>query len=199
MPFCFLGLILWREKMRKQVYDLTLEDLAYSPVWEFGLDEEGIPGRDECTVRPRADIGVFAPSRWESSAAMVKAEFISRCDKVHYGFCTPATKGDLSSMHPVIVTANGQVGFYHGAVPPSPAELATGYARLETTPEELFPIRFRCLVPAPGLVTSGTIPAHIWLTVDSGTPIKIVENPNVLQLVLFEVPAGNGKGLWEAT
>jgi len=37
---------------RKQVYDLTLADLQAAPVWEFALDEEGVAGQDEATVRP---------------------------------------------------------------------------------------------------------------------------------------------------
>lgn len=39
-------------KIRKQVYELTLDDLRKSPVWEFALDEEGEEGQDEATVRP---------------------------------------------------------------------------------------------------------------------------------------------------
>jgi hypothetical protein len=33
---------------------LTLADLATSSVWEFALDEEGVEGQDETTVRPYA-------------------------------------------------------------------------------------------------------------------------------------------------
>jgi hypothetical protein len=37
--------------MRKQVYGLTLDDFRSHPAWEFALDEEGRPGRDEATVQ----------------------------------------------------------------------------------------------------------------------------------------------------
>src|SRR5882724_9722481 len=40
------------QQIRKQVYELTLEDLVAFPAWEFALDEEGEPDQDEATVRP---------------------------------------------------------------------------------------------------------------------------------------------------
>src|SRR5262252_1978828 len=40
------------KRVRKQVFDLTVEDLDRYPVWEFALDEEGDEGQDEATVRP---------------------------------------------------------------------------------------------------------------------------------------------------
>jgi hypothetical protein len=39
-------------KIRKQVYELKLDDVRRFPVWEFALDEEGEEGQDEATVRP---------------------------------------------------------------------------------------------------------------------------------------------------
>jgi hypothetical protein len=38
--------------IRKQVYELTHDDLAVHPAWEFCLDEEDRPGQDEATVQP---------------------------------------------------------------------------------------------------------------------------------------------------
>jgi hypothetical protein len=34
------------------MYDLQIEDFQEHPVWEFCLDEEGLEGQDETTVRP---------------------------------------------------------------------------------------------------------------------------------------------------
>lgn len=39
-------------RIRKQIYEITLEDLLQFPVWEFALDEEADEGQDESTVRP---------------------------------------------------------------------------------------------------------------------------------------------------
>ncbi len=49
-------------KIRKQVYQLTLDDLSKSPVWEFALDEEGEKGQDEAAVRPYGISGALDPS-----------------------------------------------------------------------------------------------------------------------------------------
>ena len=48
--------------VRKQVYELTLDDLEKFPVWEFRLDEEGEEGRDESTVRPYTPPGPLDPA-----------------------------------------------------------------------------------------------------------------------------------------
>ncbi|WP_338438878.1 hypothetical protein [Synechococcus elongatus] len=38
--------------IRKQVYELTADDLDQHAVWEFALDEKGEERQDEATVRP---------------------------------------------------------------------------------------------------------------------------------------------------
>jgi len=58
--------------MRKPVYELTLADLEAQPVWEFALDEEGVPGQDEATVRPYATNGQPVP---EGGMFVVRAAF----------------------------------------------------------------------------------------------------------------------------
>ena len=40
------------ERIRKQVYLLTVEDLNDHPLWEFCPDEEGEEDQDEATVKP---------------------------------------------------------------------------------------------------------------------------------------------------
>ncbi len=49
-------------RIRKQVYELTVDDLDRHPVWEFALDEEGEEGQDEATVRPYEPQGVLDPA-----------------------------------------------------------------------------------------------------------------------------------------
>ena len=49
-------------RIRKQVYELTTEDLERHPVWEFALDEEGEEGQDEATVRPYELQGTLDPA-----------------------------------------------------------------------------------------------------------------------------------------
>ena len=41
----------WKQ-IRKDVGEITLGDLQQHPSWEFCLDEEGVEGQTECTMRP---------------------------------------------------------------------------------------------------------------------------------------------------
>ena len=159
--------------MRRQIYELTLEDLDDCPIWEYADDEEEVEGQDEATVRPRSDLNAYDPTRVDVGTVVVKTEFVSRSGTVYYGYCTPTPEEDISDTHPVIVTPHGQVGFYFGVMPPSAGELADAYQRLGATRESLFPIQYRSLVAAPGCVTSGTIPAFICRRMDSPALIEI--------------------------
>jgi hypothetical protein len=49
-------------RARKQVYELTLDDLGKFPVWEFRLDKDGAQGQDEATVRPFTAPGPLNPA-----------------------------------------------------------------------------------------------------------------------------------------
>ena len=57
--------------IRKQCYDLILNDFETYPVWEFALDEEGVDGQDEATVRPCLTGGLADPTR----GIIVRARF----------------------------------------------------------------------------------------------------------------------------
>ncbi len=41
----------WK-RIRKDAGEITIEDLREYPSWEFCLDEEGVEGQTECTIRP---------------------------------------------------------------------------------------------------------------------------------------------------
>src|SRR5690349_15800812 len=47
-----------RRRIRKQSSDLTPADFKFSKVWEGCLDEEGVEGQDESTVRARPDLTI---------------------------------------------------------------------------------------------------------------------------------------------
>lgn len=64
-------------RIRKDVGELTLEDLAIASVWEFGLDEECNEDQTECTVRPLMQKRNVDPAR--SSYAVV-CDFATRGD-----------------------------------------------------------------------------------------------------------------------
>ena len=97
-----------RAMIRKQVSDLTSQDLAISGVWEFALDEEGEDGQDEATVRPYLFEG---PLDCEAGMFIVRARFVLADGTITTGYLTPPVQGDasLGTLQPVIITPSGQV------------------------------------------------------------------------------------------
>jgi len=150
-------------RIRKQVYELTVEDLDQSPVWEFALDEEDVEGQDEATVRPYESSGTLDPS---------EGMFVVRCrltlaDGTEFtGYLTPPLQGDssLGTLQPAVVGPMGQVSFWYGMMAPEPAHIEQSYARLgKSSPSQVFPLRFNAQVPMVGGPVAGEIPGFLVL------------------------------------
>lgn len=149
-------------KIRKQVYELTLDDVKKFPVWEFALDEEGEEGQDEATVRPYEVSGPLEPS---DGMFIVRATFTLADGTRMHGYVTPPVKRDdgLGRLQPVIITERGQVLFWHGVVPPSAENLAQSYARLGRDAAKSFPAQVVSDVELVGSPIRATIPGFIIL------------------------------------
>lgn len=147
---------------KKQVYDLTREDLICSPVWEFShgeVDEE--EGQDEATVRP--------VEKWVSLDAQevmcVAATRFSLADgTVMHGFLSPGAPEDthLGSLQPTIMTDRGQISFWFGIVQPTQEIIADAYSAIGKRPEHIFPISFSLAVPRSRPL-NGNIPGFLHL------------------------------------
>jgi hypothetical protein len=144
--------------IRKQVTDLRSDDLAQFPVWEFALDEEGVEGQDEETVRPRPDLDRADPAE---GMFVVQAEFVAADGTRFEGYVSPDEDAEVSFTQPTIVTAEGQVRFWFGGVPPRRDELEAAYRTLGKTAAELFPLRYRGLAEHGGGALEGEIPAFM--------------------------------------
>jgi hypothetical protein len=145
-------------KVRKQVNELTEDDLVEFPVWEFALDEEGEDGQDEATVRPSQ-----APLPLDPKEAhyIVRAKFTLADGTRHIGYLTPAhAVDDLGAIQPLIVTPQGSVSFWMGA---ARSETAPHYQKLGKTAAQTFPIAFKSDVPVLGGVVFGSIPGFVRL------------------------------------
>jgi hypothetical protein len=59
------------------------------------------------------------------------------------------------------VTADGQVHFWFGGVPPRPGKLEANYRLLAKRAAELFPLRYRALVEHDGVALVGEIGAFM--------------------------------------
>lgn len=145
-------------KIRKQVYELTQEDLAKFPVWEFALDEEGEEGQDEATVRPYKAAGALDPSEGDGMF-VVRASFTLADGSRVPGYLTPPTRSDdgLGAIQPVIITAQGQVPFWCGIVTPRAERLARCYQSLGRDAGSVFPLRFESEVELLGGPVRGSV------------------------------------------
>ncbi|MGD1084088.1 MAG: hypothetical protein ABSA47_04955 [Verrucomicrobiota bacterium] len=147
-------------KIRKQVYELTLDDLSKFPVWEFALDEEGEKGQDEATVRPCEISGPLDPC---DGMFIVCAEFTLADGSKMQGYLTPQPEDDshLGTLQPVIITERGQVVFWYGAVAPDSTSLAQSYERLGRKASGVFPIQVTSNVELVRPPVRATIPGFM--------------------------------------
>jgi hypothetical protein len=145
--------------VRKQVYELTLHDLAAFPVWEFRLDEEGEEGRDESTVRPFA---VSGPLDSSDGMFVVRAVFTLADGSRMQGYFTPPQRDDtIGTLQPIIVTERGQVRFWCGTAAPGVKRLAQSYAFLGKDAKQVFPARFESDVELVGGPVRNTVPGFL--------------------------------------
>ena len=128
--------------IRRQVYDLTPSDLKRSAVWEFALDEEGVEGQDEATVRP---CDMSEPIDPAEDMFIVRASMTLADGTKLMGYVTPSIHGgaDLGACQPAVVAVDGQVSFWRGMRALPPEEVSESYALLgKTSPSQVFPITF---------------------------------------------------------
>jgi hypothetical protein len=157
--------------IRKQVGDLRPEDLARFPIWEFALDEEDEEGQDEETVRPRPDLTRADPAE---GMFIVRTEFVAADGTRYDGYSSPDEDGELSYTQPMIVTAEGQVRFWFGGVPPRPGKLEASYRLLGKTASELFPVRYRAVAEHTAAALEGEIDAFMhYESMGSKTIVKV--------------------------
>jgi len=121
--------------VRKQLYDLRTSDLEKFPVWEQALDEEGWPGQDEETVKPRPDLTEVDPGE---GMFIVRATFITRDGSRFDGYVWPQLDSGVS-VQPTLVTEDGHVNFWYGSFVPNAEQLQKHYALLGKAADALFP------------------------------------------------------------
>ncbi len=135
----------------KSLRAVTVDDLTSVPVWRYS-------GPDDSTgMASPTDRLSLSESERETFIALT--EFFLSNGMRHLGFSSPVDDSGLDYVQPVIVTPAGHVRFWFED-PPSEAKLAEQWQKLGVGPEELFPVRYRCLVPVDGRKIEGTI-AHV--------------------------------------
>jgi len=79
------------KRIRKDAGDLRAEDFEQFPAWEFCLDEEGVKGQTECTMRPLLHKG---PLRWPDFDGMVAADMVAANGQKFLGLVAPTEEFD---------------------------------------------------------------------------------------------------------
>jgi hypothetical protein len=141
---------------RKPVDDLTLDDLAAYPVWEYATDEEGGEERDESWVRPSMTLVV--PQR---SYTHVASTFTTPSGKHYAGFVTVSTLHHLPDVCQGVIIHDREQLFVA-----NPEAFGFRESRryllvtLGLTEAEVFPLSFRLRIPVAGhsLYTGGALP-----------------------------------------
>jgi hypothetical protein len=132
----------------KRIVELTVEDLAESPVWRYegGNGPDAIVSRTEHRELSQGDDEVF----------LAATDFNLFDASRHSGFCFPADDSGIDYLQPAIITPGGHVNFWTDG-PVAPEELAERWRTLGREPGQIFPAGFRCLVPVDGRTVSGWI------------------------------------------
>ena len=160
-------------KIRKQVYELTATDLNEFPVWEFALDEEGVVGQDEATVRPHETSGTLDPS---DGMYIVRASFLLADGTKAQGYLIPSVQGDnyLGTLQPIIVTATGQIGLWCGMRSPSYDELMQKYRLLGKEANHVFPVQLKSEIDLVDGPVRGSVAGFVMLEDFKTRKIKIL-------------------------
>jgi hypothetical protein len=162
------------ERIRKSVCELTLADLRDFPVWEFCLDEEGVNGQDEETVRP---LPIHGPLDASLGMFLVRAAFRCADGSTMSGYLTPAVHRDYSIgiVQPIIITDVGQVGIWFGCAVPDAATVARSYAAMgKNGPAAVFPLHYESQVELLGGPLEGVLTGFMFFADWHGNEIREV-------------------------
>jgi len=155
-------------RIRKQVYDLSTEDLRRYPLWEFCLEEEGIEDQDEATVKPSDDTEVpgYSPGTF-----VVATDFQLSDGSLMEGYIYSGEGDDFSCIQPNLIVDSGQINIWFGIQVPEVEKLKKIYDLLEKTREQLFPICYKTRVAINGSRLNGTIKGFGARTLKDPTPL----------------------------
>ena len=159
-------------RIRKQVYNLTLEDLERFPVWEHALDEECEEGQDEAIVRPYE----FSPPLDPAEGMLVARATFTLCDgSTALGYLYPQPSGWdeiyqdtplLALLQPIIVLDEGRMMFWSGIIAPDTEYVSSMYRLLGKSANEVFPLSFQSDVELKDGPVKGTIPGFLYYAME---------------------------------
>ncbi len=132
----------------KPLRELTLEDLARSPVWRC----TGGPD-SEASVEPTELASLSETSR---EVFVVRTSFTLSDGSSVAGYCSPGDDSGLDYIQPVIITESGHAPLFYESLPPSP-EPESIYRKLRRPFDHVFPLRYRAEIPVDGRFLEGEV------------------------------------------
>jgi hypothetical protein len=130
----------------KPLRDLTDDDLRRFPIWRYEGESDAV-----ALVYPAADF--TEPGR---HAYIARTRFLLADGSEWWGYCSPTDDSGLDYVQPVILAPGGSVWFWYDESPPEP-EPARACRLLGRSPEQVFPVRFECVVPFEGRFVIGKL------------------------------------------
>ncbi|MBY0114355.1 MAG: hypothetical protein K2Y21_16195 [Phycisphaerales bacterium] len=152
-----------KKRIRKYCPDITPEEWNAYPAWEFCIDEEGVPGQDEATMRPL--VGAKRV-QFPQFGGVVATDFRSACGKTYFGFVEPGDglddgwKADptivlpaparvetgnskLDAYNQIVSNGHNQIRFYVPAMQDDVCRpyMDVAYRILETSADQMWPLR----------------------------------------------------------
>ncbi len=130
-------------RVRKRVYELSLQDFADHPIWEFCSDEEDVGGQDEATVRPAEmdDLSGQLPG-----ACVVAADVTFADGSSGVGYLYNCDEGDIGCTQPNVFAGESQINFWLGwlrFVPNVSERVTENYRKIGKDRDAIFPLSFR--------------------------------------------------------
>jgi len=89
-----------RKTIRKQMDVLFPQDMTDFPVWQFCVDEEGVDGQDECTIRPSVETDV---SGRPGGDHLVAADVTLADGTLSAGFIFSGHPSSLGEISPIVL------------------------------------------------------------------------------------------------
>ena len=138
---------------RRQLEELTGEELRAQPVWWFPGPDGHLGGPDASTVLP-VDVSEAAPdgsAEFPTGRYLLHAAFTLADGTELDGHVTfaPGDRGTLADREPTLCNPRGQVPLWHGALVPDSRQVAELLARIGKPRSAVFPVNWRTTLHPP--------------------------------------------------
>lgn len=143
---------------RRQLYDLTTAELRAHPVWWFPGTDGHLTGPDAATVMPVETDVTSGALEFPEGRYLLRAEFTLADGTREDGHVTydPEDAGSIGEREPTLCTGHGQLPLWRGVLVPTARDLASHYAALGRTREQVFPLTWKSVLhPVDGPLTGG--------------------------------------------